>query len=200
MQTSCYWIFERLEMQAICVFCGARFGNDDKYRLLAADTGKAIAAAGLTIVYGGGRVGLMGTVADAALKAGGKVVGIIPRFLAEKEIEHRGLSEVHVVASMHERKTKMEELSDAFVALPGGAGTLEEIFEQWTWAQLGIHTKPVGFLNSGGFYDPLIEMIRRMREAEFIQPELVDMLVIDDDIQSMIARFKDYAPPQKRWT
>jgi uncharacterized protein (TIGR00730 family) len=175
-------------------------GNDAKYQELATATGEAIARSGITLVYGGGRVGLMGAVADGALNAGGNVIGIIPKFLAEKEIEHKKLSEVHVVASMHERKTMMEELSDAFVALPGGAGTLEEIFEQWTWAQLGIHTKPIGFLNSGGYYDPLVEMILRMRAAEFIQPELVDMLVIDDDIQSMIARFRSYAPPQKRWT
>ncbi len=187
-------------MKSICVFCGARFGNDSKYRKAAEATGKAIATAGLTVVYGGGRVGLMGAVADAALQAGGKVVGIIPKFLAEKEIEHRGLTETHIVSSMHERKTMMADLSDAFVALPGGAGTLEEIFEQWTWAQLGIHTKPIGFFNSDGFYDPLVAMIGRMKEAEFIQAELVDMLVIDDDIHSVIARFKSYNPPQKQWT
>ena len=187
-------------MKSVCVFCGARFGNDEKFKRVAQKTGEALAAAKLTLVYGGGRVGLMGTVADAAMNAGGNVIGVIPRFLAEKEVEHRNLTEIHIVASMHERKTKMEELSDAFVALPGGAGTMEEIFEQWTWAQLGIHTKPVGFLNSDGYYDPLIAMIRRMKEAEFIQPELVDMLVIDDDIISMIARFRDYNPPQKQWT
>ncbi len=187
-------------MKSICVFCGARMGSEPKYRELATLAGVAIAEAGLTIVYGGGRVGLMGAVADSALAAGGKVIGIIPKFLAEKEVEHKGLTEIHVVASMHERKTMMEELSDAFVALPGGAGTLEEIFEQWTWAQLGIHTKPIGFLNADGYYDPLVEMIQRMRVAEFIQSELVDMLVIDDDIQSMIARFRSYNPPQKRWT
>jgi uncharacterized protein (TIGR00730 family) len=175
-------------------------GNDPKYKSLATSTGEAIAKAGLTVIYGGGRVGLMGAVADGALAVGGQVIGIIPKFLADKEIEHKKLTQVHVVASMHERKTMMEELSDAFVALPGGAGTMEEIFEQWTWAQLGIHTKPIGFLNAGGYYDPLVEMIQRMRSAEFIQPELVDMLVIDDDIQSMIARFRNYSPPQKLWT
>jgi uncharacterized protein (TIGR00730 family) len=175
-------------------------GNDPKYKSLATSTGEAIAKAGLTVIYGGGRVGLMGAVADGALAAGGQVTGIIPKFLADKEIEHKKLTQVHVVASMHERKTMMEELSDAFVALPGGAGTMEEIFEQWTWAQLGIHTKPIGFLNASGYYDPLVEMIQRMRSAEFIQPELVDMLVIDDDIQSMIARFRNYSPPQKLWT
>ncbi len=187
-------------MKSICVFCGARPGNDPKYLAAAETAARQIAKAGLTIVYGGGRVGLMGAVADAALQIGGRVVGIIPRFLADKEIEHKGLSEIHVVESMHERKTMMEELSDGFVALPGGAGTLEEIFEQWTWAQLGIHTKPIGFLNSDGFYDPLVTMIHNMRSAEFIQEELVDMLIVEREIHSLIMRFKSYEPPQKRWT
>lgn len=187
-------------MKSICVFCGARPGNDAKYMRIAQTTGVAIAQANLTLVYGGGRVGLMGAVADAALSAGGKVIGIIPQFLAKKEVEHKGLTETHVVSSMHARKTMMEELSDAFVALPGGAGTLEEIFEQWTWGQLGIHTKPIGFLNADGFYDPLVEMIRRMKSAEFIQDELADMVQVDDDIHSLLARFRAYEAPQKRWT
>ncbi len=187
-------------MKSVCIFCGARYGNNDKFRKTAEHVGHAVAEAGLTLVYGGGKVGLMGTVADAALAKGGKVVGIIPQFLADKEIEHKQLTETHIVKSMHERKTKMDELSDGFIALPGGAGTLEEIFEQWTWAQLGIHTKPVGFLNSDGFYNPMIEMIHRMRTAEFIQAELVDMLVIENDISAVLQRFRDYAPPQKRWT
>ncbi len=187
-------------MKSICVFCGARLGNEPKYVAVAAAVGQAIAKAGLVLVYGGGRVGLMGAVADAALIAGGKVVGIIPKFLADKEIAHRGLSETHLVASMHERKTKMEELSDGFIALPGGAGTLEEIFEQWTWAQLGIHTKPIGFLNSEGFYDPLVEMFRRMRHSGFIQTELVDMLIIESEIATVLSRFQTYDPPQKHWT
>jgi uncharacterized protein (TIGR00730 family) len=187
-------------MKSICVFCGARNGKDNAYLQIAEVVGETIAAAGLALVYGGGRVGLMGAVADAALRAGGKVIGVIPRFLADKEIEHRGLTEIHIVASMHERKTRMEELSDGFVALPGGAGTLEEIFEQWTWAQLGIHTKPIGFLNSGGFYDPLIAMIQRMRETEFIQAELVDMVIVANEIAHLLERFRTYEPPQKRWT
>jgi uncharacterized protein (TIGR00730 family) len=187
-------------MKSICIFCGARFGNDPAFKQIAETVGAALAAANITVVYGGGRVGLMGAVADSALSNGGKVVGIIPQFLADKEVEHLNLTEIHVVKSMHERKTLMEELSDGFIALPGGAGTLEEIFEQWTWAQLGIHTKPIGFLNSGGFYDPLIEMIQRMRSTEFIQSELVDMLVIESTIERMLERFRNYDPPQKRWT
>jgi uncharacterized protein (TIGR00730 family) len=187
-------------MKSICVFCGAKFGNDPKYKIGAEEAGRAIAQAGLTLVYGGGRVGLMGAVADAALAAGGRVVGIIPEFLATKEIEHKSLTEVHIVPSMHARKTMMEEVSDGFVALPGGAGTLEEIFEQWTWGQLGIHTKPVGFLNTDGFYDPLIDMIRRMKSAAFIQDELVDMVIVDREIHALLARFQAYEAPQKRWT
>ena len=187
-------------LQAVCVFCGARTGNDAALQRAAEEAGAAIARAGLDLVYGGGRVGLMGAVADAALQAGGRVVGIIPGFLADKEIEHKGLSEIHVVASMHERKTKMEEMSDAFVALPGGAGTLEEIFEQWTWAQLGIHAKPIGFLNTAGFYDPIVEMISRMRGTGFIQPELADMVIIRDSMDAMLASFRNYEAPQKRWT
>jgi uncharacterized protein (TIGR00730 family) len=187
-------------MKSICVFCGARFGNDDKFKTLAEKAGQSIAAKGLTLVYGGGRVGLMGAVADAAIDAGGKVIGIIPKFLADKEVEHRNLTEIYIVSSMHERKTMMAELSDAFVALPGGAGTMEEIFEQWTWAQLGIHTKPIGFLNCDGFYDPLFAMFKNMKRAEFIQDELVDMLVLENDIDVMLTRFAEYEAPQKSWT
>jgi uncharacterized protein (TIGR00730 family) len=192
-------IFEAT-MKSICVFCGARTGNDPAFMRLATETGAAIAQAGLTLVYGGGRVGLMGATADGAMAAGGKVVGIIPQFLADKEVEHRGLTEVHIVASMHERKTMMADLSDAFVALPGGAGTLEEIFEQWTWAQLGIHTKPVSFLNANGFYDPLIEMISRMKSCGFIQAELADMVVVENSIGAILDRLEKYEAPQKHWT
>ncbi len=187
-------------MKSICIFCGARTGNDPAFGIVAEETGRAIAKAGLTLVYGGGRVGLMGITADAALAAGGKVIGIIPQFLADKEVEHRNLTEVHIVQSMHERKTMMADLSDGFVALPGGAGTLEEIFEQWTWAQLGIHTKPVAFLNAGGFYEPLIEMIARMKSTGFIQPELADMVIVGENITSILAQLKVYEAPQKHWT
>jgi uncharacterized protein (TIGR00730 family) len=131
----------------ICVFCGSSPGIDRDYEIAAAAAARAIAAAGATLVYGGGRVGLMGVIADAAIEAGGRVIGVMPRWLVEHEIAHRGLTELHVVETMHERKTKFAELGDAFIALPGGAGTLAEIFEQWTWAQLGLHAKPCGFLN-----------------------------------------------------
>ena len=139
----------------ICVFCGSSFGNNEVYGNAAREMGRTLAAHKIGLIYGGGRVGLMGVLADAALNAGGAVIGVIPRSLVEREIQHTSLTELHTVATMHERKTRMAELADAFIALPGGAGTLEEIFEQWTWAQLGIHRKPCGFLNTNGFFDPL---------------------------------------------
>jgi len=138
-------------MNSICVFCGSSLGNDPIYQQMAQATGQEIAAQGKTLVYGGGRSGLMGVVADSALQAGGRVIGVIPNALVDRELAHTGLTELHIVNNMHERKTKMAELSDAFVALPGGAGTLEEIFEQWTWSQLGIHQKPSTFKNAHGF-------------------------------------------------
>ncbi len=137
-------------MKSICVFCGSSYGALEAYADIARETGRAIAEQGYTLVYGGAKVGLMGTVADAALAAGGKVIGVLPRSLQDKEIGHEGLSELHLVDSMHERKAMMADLSDAFIALPGGVGTLEEIFEVWTWGQLGYHKKPCGFLNAEG--------------------------------------------------
>jgi uncharacterized protein (TIGR00730 family) len=137
-------------MKAIGIFCGSSSGENPLYIETARDVGKILATADISLVYGGGKVGLMGAVADACLAHGGHVVGVMPRGLFEKEIAHQGLSELHVVENMHERKTKMAALSDGFIALPGGAGTLEEIFEQWTWAQLGIHHKPCAFLNING--------------------------------------------------
>ena len=147
-------------MNSICVFCGSSLGNDPIYKQIAQATGQAIAEQGLTLTYGGGRSGLMGVVADSAIKAGGQVIGVIPNALVDRELAHTGLTALHVVNDMHERKTKMAELADAFIALPGGAGTLEEIFEQWTWSQLGIHQKPCAFLNIDGFYDGVIQTIR----------------------------------------
>ncbi|MGL5160229.1 MAG: TIGR00730 family Rossman fold protein, partial [Acinetobacter junii] len=147
-------------MNSICVFCGSSLGNDVVYEQITQATGQIIAEQGLTLVYGGGRSGLMGVVANSALEAGGKVIGVIPEALVDRELAHAELSELYVVKDMHERKTKMAELADGFIALPGGAGTLEEIFEQWTWNQLGIHQKPCAFLNINGFYDDLIKMLQ----------------------------------------
>jgi uncharacterized protein (TIGR00730 family) len=184
----------------ICIFCGSSSGIDRDYAIAAAAAARAVAATGATIVYGGGRVGLMGVVADAAIEAGGKVVGVMPRSLVEREIAHRGLSELHVVETMHERKTKFSDLSDAFIALPGGTGTLEEIFEQWTWGQLGIHAKPCGFLNIKGYYDPLRAMTARMVSEGFLGPAFAEMVSFADGVEALLAGFRSYVPPPRKWT
>src|SRR5262245_15243065 len=160
----------------ICVFCGSSSGNDAAYSEGAALAARSIARAGATLVYGGGRVGLMGVVADAALGVGGEVVGVMPRALVEREIAHRGLHRLQVVETMHERKTTMSSLADAFLALPGGAGTLEEIFEQWTWGQLGIHHKPCAFFNLKGYFNPIAVMVEQMVAAGFLLPQLAGLI------------------------
>ncbi|WP_038346114.1 TIGR00730 family Rossman fold protein [Acinetobacter sp. A47] len=187
-------------MNSICVFCGSSLGNDPVYKQMAQLTGQTIAAQGKTLVYGGGRSGLMGVVADSALQAGGRVIGVIPHALADRELAHTGLTELHMVNNMHERKTKMAELSDAFVALPGGAGTLEEIFEQWTWSQLGIHQKPCGFLNVDGFYDDLIKMLQGSVGRGFTQARFVEKLIVSQDMEAILAAFSAYQPVVPKWT
>ncbi len=184
----------------ICVFCGSSPGIDPSYGIAAAAAARAIAISGATIVYGGGRVGLMGVIADAAIDAGGKVIGVVPRSLVEREIAHRGLTELYVVETMHERKTKMSELGDSFIALPGGAGTLEEIFEQWTWGQLGIHAKPCGFLNIKHYFDPLQAMIERMVAEGFMVPAFADMLSFSDQVEGLLSKFQSYVPPPRKWS
>ena len=183
----------------ICVFCGSNYGNKEPYADAAREMGRVLAQRGIDIVYGGGRVGLMGVVADAALAAGGAVIGVIPQSLAQREIQHAGLTELHIVATMHERKTKMADLADGFIALPGGAGTLEEIFEQWTWAQLGIHQKPCGFLNTNGYFDPLREMIGKMVGEAFLRPEYASMLVFSTEPAAIVDAFGNYSPPVAKW-
>jgi uncharacterized protein (TIGR00730 family) len=183
----------------ICVFCGSNYGKNELYADAAREMGRTLARSGIDLVYGGGRVGLMGVLADAALNTGGAVIGVIPRSLVEREIQHTNLTELHIVATMHERKTKMAELADGFIALPGGAGTFEEIFEQWTWAQLGIHHKPCGFLNSNGYFDPLREMIGQMTGEGFLRPEHASMLVFDTEPAAIIAAFRDYSAPSAKW-
>ncbi|AZN68030.1 LOG family protein [Acinetobacter haemolyticus] len=186
-------------MNSICVFCGSSLGNDPIYQQMAQATGQAIAEQGKTLIYGGGRSGLMGVVADSALKAGGRVVGIIPNALVDRELAHKGLTELYVVDNMHERKTQMSEQADAFIALPGGAGTLEEIFEQWTWNQLGIHQKPCAFLNVGGFYDDLIKMIQGSVARGFSQSRFVDQLIVANDINEILTAFSTYQPAMPKW-
>ncbi len=158
-------------LRSVCVFCGSSTPPDPAYRAAATSLAETVAARGLELVYGGGRVGLMGTVADAALAAGGRVVGVIPTGLFSREVAHTGLSELHEVGSMHERKALMYDLSDGFVALPGGLGTLEELAEVATWTQLGLHGKPVVLLDVGGFWDPLVAQLDRMVAAGLLKEE-----------------------------
>jgi hypothetical protein len=161
--------------------------------------GTAIAKAGLTLVYGGGKVGLMGAVADAALAAGGKVTGVMPQDLVNQEIAHRGLTELRVVNSMHERKWAMAELGDAFLSLPGGPGTFEEFFEQWTWALLGFHAKPCAFVNVAGYYNLLRATVQQMADKGFIAQQYVDMLIYADSSEAAIEAFHAYVPPPPKW-
>ena len=183
----------------VCVFCGSKSGNNDLYAYAARGMGQTLARRGIDLVYGGGRVGLMGALADAALLAGGAVIGVIPQSLVNREIQHCGLTQLHIVQTMHERKTRMAELADGFIALPGGAGTFEEIFEQWTWAQLGIHHKPCGFLNTNGYFDPLREVISRMAGEGFLRPEHASMLVFDTEPATILDAFRDYSAPAAKW-
>ena len=182
-------------MKSVCVFCGSNFGAREIYADAAAETGRIIAGRGLTLVYGGSKGGLMGVLADAALAAGGKVIGVIPGALVEREIAHTGLTDLKPVASMHERKALMADLSDGFIALPGGAGTLEELFEVWTWAQLGHHRKPVGIVNAGGFFDALAAFLDHAERERFMRREHRDMLLVDDDPARLVDRFAAYEPP-----
>jgi uncharacterized protein (TIGR00730 family) len=182
------------------IFCGSSDGNDPRFGQTAFDVGRRLAGAGIGVVYGGGRVGLMGAVADGALSAGGRVIGVIPRAMVDRELAHPGLTELRVVETMHERKAEMAEIATGFVALPGGPGTLEEIFEQWTWAQLGIHDKPCGFLDVGGYFRPLRAMSDTMVGAGFMRERHAEMLVFADDIDTIVARFRAYEPPSAKWT
>ncbi len=186
-------------MKAVCVFCGSNIGRNPAYVEAANAVGTALARSGLKLVYGGGKVGLMGAVADAVIAAGGQAEGVMPRALVEREIAHAGLSELHVVETMHQRKMMMSDLADAFVALPGGAGTLEEFFEQWTWALLGIHRKPCGLLNVAGYFAPLITMMQTIVADGFIAERYVEMLVIESEIEPMLKRFANYTAPPQKW-
>jgi len=186
-------------VKSICVYCGSAAGSNPAFLTEANQAGTLIARAGLTLVYGGGRVGLMGAVADAALAAGGQVVGVMPADLVSQEIGHTGLSELRVVNSMHERKWAMAELSDGFLCLPGGPGTFEEIFEQWTWALLGFHAKPCGFVNVDGYYEPLRAAIANMVANGFLAAQYADMLIYARDTEEALARFQAYVPPPPKW-
>ena len=187
-------------MEAVCVFCGSREGSRPAYAEAARRTGREIARRGLGLVYGGGRVGLMGAVADAALEEGGEVVGVITEALISKEIAHAGLTKLHVVGSMHERKMLMADLADGFVALPGGYGTLEEFMEVLSWAQLSIHEKPCALLNVGGFFEPLLHLFDRAVEEGFVHPDHRSLVLAGQEPENLLDAMEGYSPPKtKKW-
>jgi uncharacterized protein (TIGR00730 family) len=187
-------------MKRITVFCGSSFGNEAIYKEQATLLGQALAKQNIELVYGGANVGLMGAVADGVLNEGGKVIGVLPDFLRSKEIAHLGLTELILVESMHERKTKMNDLCDGVIALPGGFGTLEELFEMVTWAQLGLHKKPIAILNINGFYDSLIELTHMMVEKGFLKNVNQEMLLVSDTIDDLLDKMKNYvAPTVGKW-
>ena len=182
-------------MDFVCVYCGSSPGGDPAYADAAEELGRTLAARDVGLVYGGGNVGLMGEIADAALDAGGEVYGIIPDALAERELAHRGVTQLEVVGSMHERKRRMADLADGFVALPGGFGTLEELMEMLTWAQLGIHRDPCGLLNVADYYGRLIDFFDRQTGEGFVREDHREMLVVSDDPIDLLDRFAAYNPP-----
>lgn len=182
-------------MRSVGVFCGASPGGDPAYSAAARAMGGAIAGRGLALVYGGAKVGLMGALADAALAAGGEVFGVMPEALMDKEIAHMGLTRLDVVPSMHERKARMAEMADGFVALPGGVGTMEEIFEIWTWGQLGFHAKPAGFLNVLGYFDHLKAFVDHAVGEAFLKAPHRDMLIFKADVTEMLDGLAAYKPP-----
>jgi uncharacterized protein (TIGR00730 family) len=187
-------------MMRLCVFCGSSSGSKPIYTEMATRLGKALAQKGIWLVYGGASVGLMGAVADAVLANGGEVIGVIPEALQEKEIAHNGLSELHVVGTMHERKALMAELSDGFIAMPGGIGTLEELFEVWTWAQLGYHTKPCALFNVDGFYNSLATFLDNVVEEAFVRSKHREMLIVEHDVESLLTAIDRYeAPVVTKW-
>lgn len=187
-------------MSRVCVFLGSSSGVRLEYRAAAAALGQALAGRGVGLVYGGARVGLMGAVADAALSAGGEVIGVIPSALVAKEVAHTGLTDLRVVGSMHERKAVMSELSDAFIAAPGGLGTLEELFEILTWAQLGLHRKPCGLLNVQGYFDPLLSFFDHSINEGFIQPEYRRLIVVADAAEPLLDLLAGQTPPRvEKW-
>ena len=178
-------------MKTLCIYCGSSPGALDEYQEAARSLGNMLATKKIRMVYGGGNVGLMGITADAALAAGGTVIGVMPESLVKKEVAHRGLTEMHVVSSMHERKHLMAQLSDGFLALPGGIGTAEELLEAFTWSQLGIHLKPCGLLNICGFFDGLLMQLNRMVEDRFLRAEQVSQLIVEDRVEKLVERMLD---------
>jgi uncharacterized protein (TIGR00730 family) len=182
-------------MRRVCVFCGSRPGDRPEYVAAANALGALLAREQLGLVYGGGHIGLMGTIADATLAAGGEVIGVIPQALVDKELAHLKLTELKVVPSMHARKAEMERLSDGFIALPGAFGTADELFEILTWSQLGLHRKPVGLLNVAGFFDPLLQWLERAMNDGFLKPNHRRLLIQANEAETLLAQMKSYRPP-----
>ena len=188
-------------MRRVCVYCGSNTGNKPAYAEAARELAGVLVRHELELVYGGAGKGIMGVLADAVLEQGGRVHGVIPRMLVDKEIAHRGLTELHVVASMHERKTRMAALSDGFIAMPGGFGTLEEIVEIVTWGQLRFHDKPCGLLNTAGYFDKLAAFLDHVNAEGFLRDENREMLMIDADPAALVRRFERYTAPQvEKWS
>jgi len=183
----------------LAVYCGSRESNVPEFAEATRALGRHLAAEGIGVVFGGGHVGLMGVLADAVLDAGGEVYGVIPEALRDRELAHDRLTELHVVADMHQRKARMAALADGFLALPGGIGTLEELFEAWTWGQLGFHRKPCGVYDICGFYEPLFEMARTMHRYGFLAREYIDMIIRVQTPEAVVSRFRDYRPPREKW-
>ena len=187
-------------MKSIVVFCGSSEGKDPKILDDARQLGALCAKRDITLVYGGAKIGVMGAVAQGTLNAGGRVIGVIPEFLKLKEVYHSGLTELIITENMHERKLKMHELSDGIITLPGGFGTLEELFEMITWAQLGLHQYPIGLLNTNGFYDDLLKMLQKMVAKGFLKQENYDMLLVDESVTGLLKKMKNYEPkPLPKW-
>ena len=181
-------------MNNICVYCGSSAGRLEAYADGARALARALVARDLGLVYGGASIGLMGLIADTVLQLGGRAVGVIPQALARKEVAHKGLTELHITQSMHERKTLMAELSDGFIAMPGGIGTFEEIFEIWTWAQLGIHAKPCGLLNVAGYFDALTLFLDHAAAEQFLKPQHRSVLMVEQEPGALLDRFASYEP------
>ena len=187
-------------LNSIAIFCGSSSGNDVKIVQQSQELGKRFAKDNITVVYGGAKVGIMGHVAQSTLDNNGKVIGVIPEFLKLKEVVHTGLTELFTVNNMHERKLKIHELSDGFIALPGGFGTFEELFEITTWAQLGLHQKPIGLLNSNGFYDDLFKMIDTMTTSGLLREENTNLIIVDSEVDSLLERMRVHVPrPVPKW-
>ncbi|WP_156680217.1 TIGR00730 family Rossman fold protein [Sphingomonas profundi] len=181
-------------MRRLAVYCGSATPADPAYIDNAREVGATFAARGIGLVYGGGRLGLMGAVADAVLAAGGEAIGVIPQALVDAEVAHRGLTELHVVGTMHQRKALFTDLADGFVTLPGGTGTMDELWEALSWAQLGYHGKPVGLLNVNGYYDGLVAFVATMAETGFLRPQHRDILIVEDRLDPLLARMEAHLP------